>query len=186
MCSYTWKKWVPLLLSLKSDSYLGTIHIWRPWELSNFQDPSPSLSSYVQYSSIPLTLAVQFETNTPLPPLSLSPNDNQSIKRKHNPRMTMICYQVFPSGRLFFFSINSLTCLAFHWLLSVQLKATSSPELFKNIKNLFFAFLFKRNDVLGQGWAETWLSAFSGLYILACAVVQKYHEISFIYNYSHF
>ena len=22
----------------------------------------------------------------------LSPNDNQSIKRKHNPRMTIICY----------------------------------------------------------------------------------------------
>ena len=182
MCSYTCKKWVPLLLSLKSDSYLGTIHIWRPWELSNFQDPPPSLSSHVQCSSIPLTLDVQFQTN-PLS-LSLSSNDNQSIKRKHNPRMT-IRYQVFPSGRLFF-SINSLTCLAFHWLLSVQLKPTSSPELFKNIKNLFFAILFQRNDVLGQGWAETWLSAFSGLYILACAVVQKYHEISFIYNYSHF
>ena len=24
----------------------------------------------------------------------LIPNDNQSIKRKHNPRMTIICYQV--------------------------------------------------------------------------------------------
>ena len=29
-----------------------------------------------------------------LPPLSpFSPNDNQSIKRKHDPRMTIICYQ---------------------------------------------------------------------------------------------
>ena len=27
---------------------------------------------------------------------------NQSIKRKHNPRMTIACYQVFPSGRLLF------------------------------------------------------------------------------------
>ena len=27
-----------------------------------------------------------------------SPNDNQSIKWKHNPRMTIICYQVFLSG----------------------------------------------------------------------------------------
>ena len=34
-------------------------------------------------------------------PLS-SPNDNQSVKRKHNPRMTIICYQVFPSGQFLF------------------------------------------------------------------------------------
>ena len=37
-------------------------------------------------------------SNEPLP----SPNDKQSIKRKHNPRMTIICYQVLPSGRLSF------------------------------------------------------------------------------------
>ena len=34
--------------------------------------------------------------------------------------------------------------------------------------------------------AEASLSAFSWLYILVCAAVQKYHEMSFIYNYSHF
>ena len=28
-----------------------------------------------------------------------SPNDNQSVKRKHNPRMTIVCYLVLPSGR---------------------------------------------------------------------------------------
>ena len=28
-----------------------------------------------------------------------SPIDKQSIKRKHNPSMTFICYQVLPSGR---------------------------------------------------------------------------------------
>ena len=178
MCSYTCKKWVPLLLSLKSDSYLGTIHIWRPWELSNFQDPPPSLSSYVQCSSIPLTLDVQFQTN-PLS-LSLSSNDNQSIKRKHNPRMT-IRYQVFPSGRLFF-SINSLTCLAFHWLLSVQLKPTSSPELFKNIKNLFFAILFQRNDVL-DGSRLSWnltICFFRALYSCLCSCAKISRNIFYL------
>ena len=35
----------------------------------------------------------------PPPP---SPNDNQSVKRKRNPRMAIICYHVFPSGRLSF------------------------------------------------------------------------------------
>ena len=33
---------------------------------------------------------------------------------------------------------------------------------------------------------EASLSAFSWLYTLVCAVVQKYHKMSFIYNYSHF
>ena len=33
---------------------------------------------------------------------SPSPNDNQSIERKHNPSMTIICYQVLPSGQLYF------------------------------------------------------------------------------------
>ena len=33
---------------------------------------------------------------------------------------------------------------------------------------------------------EVSLSAFLWLCTLVCAVVQKYHEMSFIYNYSHF
>ena len=35
------------------------------------------------------------------PPI-LSPNDNQSLKRKHNPRMANIYYQVLASGCLLF------------------------------------------------------------------------------------
>ena len=34
--------------------------------------------------------------------------------------------------------------------------------------------------------AEASLSAFSWLYTLECAVIQKYREMSFTYNYSHF
>ena len=33
---------------------------------------------------------------------------------------------------------------------------------------------------------EPSLPVFLWLYTLVCAVVQKYHEMSFIYNYSHF
>ena len=70
---------------------------------------SPTL--FVQLRPIfihPLDLGRPIPNEPPLPlSLSLSSNDNKSIKRKHNPRMTMICYQVFPSGRLFF-SINPL------------------------------------------------------------------------------
>ena len=34
--------------------------------------------------------------------------------------------------------------------------------------------------------AEASLASFSWLYTLVCAVVQKYQEMSFIYNYSYF
>ena len=49
-----------------------------------FKTPA-TLSTCAQNSSTPFTLNVQFQTN--------SSHDNQSIKRKHNPRMTIICYQ---------------------------------------------------------------------------------------------
>ena len=91
----------------KDESRLGMIHTWHPWKLSNCQDPPHPLSIYVQNSSTPLTSDVQFQANPPL-----SPNDNQSIKRKHNPRMNIICYQALPSGR-FLFSVSNINLV---WL----------------------------------------------------------------------
>ena len=44
----------------------------------------------------------------------LSPNDNQSIKRKHNPRMTIYMLSGLSFKSAFVFSINSLSFLAFH------------------------------------------------------------------------
>ena len=66
---------------------LGMIYIWRPWKLSNFQDPPPST---------PFSLEVKFQTTPTFP------NNNQSTKTKHEPRMTIICPQVLPSGRISF------------------------------------------------------------------------------------
>ena len=74
---------------------LGMIHIWRPWKLPNFQDHPPPLSIYVQISSNPLTLDVQFQTNLP------SPNDKQSWSPIY-----MLSNPSFRSA--FVFSINSL------------------------------------------------------------------------------
>ena len=57
------------------------------------------------------------------PPLSFSlvPNDNQSIKRNHNPRMTFLCYQILSSGRLSFsVSIRlSFDFFSFSWSLTI-------------------------------------------------------------------
>ena len=65
-----------------------------------FKTCLPPLSMYVQDLSNLLSLGVQFQTNAP------SPNNNQSIKSKHNQRVTIICYQVLHSGRLSFSLIN--------------------------------------------------------------------------------
>ena len=123
------------------------IHIWRPWKLSNFQDPSPRCPSTSKILPHPWTWTSNFK-RTP------SPNENQSIKRKHNPRMTIKCYQVLPSGRLSF-SVFNLSNLSGFPLASFNLAAAS-------------------------------LFAFSWLYALVRAVVQKYHQMSFIHNYSQF
>ena len=97
-------------------SFLRMIHIWRPWKISNFREPPPliPLSIYVQTYSTPLTLHVQFEMN----PLS-SPNDNQSIKRKHNLRMTIIFDHVLPSDWFSFSVSTHWSCLPFLWLLFI-------------------------------------------------------------------
>ena len=118
-------------------------------KIVQFPKPLPPLSIYVQNSSTPLTLDVQFQTNTPPPTTISSPNDNQSIKRKHNPRMTIIC-----SRSAFVFSINSLILSGF--------------------------------PVTSFYLAEASLFSLSWFYTLVCAVVQKYHQMSFIYSYSHF
>ena len=56
--------------------WLGTIHIWQPWKLTNFQDPPPPLSTNIHNSSAPLTLDVQFQMNSlpQLPPPSQTHN----------------------------------------------------------------------------------------------------------------
>ena len=68
-------------------------------KIVQFSRPPPPLSSFVQNSSTPLDLGRPISNEPPSP---YSPNDNQSIKRKHNLRMSIICYQVFSSGRLSF------------------------------------------------------------------------------------
>ena len=116
------------------------LHIWRPWKLPNFQDHPPPLSIYVQISSTPLTLDVQFQMNLP------SPNDKQSWSPIY-----MLSDPSFRSA--FVFSINSLIL----------------PDF----------------SLTSFNCAEASLSAFSWLCTLVC-VVQKFHEMSFVYNYTLF
>ena len=120
-------------------TYLGMIHISRPWKLSKFQDLSPTLSFYVQNFPPLLTLNVQFQTNL-------------LLKRKSKDDYYMLLGTSFRS--FFVLSINSLILSGLP-LTSLLL-------------------------------AEALMSDLLLLYTLACAVVQNYHEMSFIYHYSYF
>ena len=93
------------------NSSWGIIHIWRPWKWSNFQDPHPPCPSMSIILRPPWPWTSNFKRTLSRPHPS-SPNDNQSIKRKHNPRMNIICYQVIPSGR-FSFSLSHINLI---WL----------------------------------------------------------------------
>ena len=86
--------------------------------------------------------------------------------------MTIICYQVFPCGRLLFSLSSHYSCLVFYWFLSIQLKPSSSPELFLKIKNLFLTLLLQRKDALGSrlSWSLT-ICFFVALYFCVCSCV---------------
>ena len=77
------------------------IHIWRPWKLSNFQGPPTPLSIYVQNSSTPLTLDVQFQTNFKPTANQLKENtvhvneQNQNRNKTKSPHMQIECVLLF-------------------------------------------------------------------------------------------
>ena len=66
-----------------------------------FKTPYPPFPATSKVLPAPWPWTPNFEPDPPS-----SANDSLSIKRKHNPRMTIISYQVFPSGR-FLFSVSA-------------------------------------------------------------------------------
>ena len=83
-------------------------------------------------------------------------------------------------------------------MITNQLKESESKEskddyYMLSSPSLRSALVFSINSLILSGFpltsfhlAEDSLPAFSWLHTLVCAVVQKYHEMPFIYNYSHF
>ena len=70
---------------------------------------------------------------------------------------------------------------------------STDPRTPPPLQTIFSSLIFNISSLILSGFlwtffhlAETVLSAFSWLYTLVCAVVQKCHEMSFIYSYSHF
>ena len=87
--------------------------------------------------------------------------------------------------------------LAPPWLWGSNFKRTPPLQMMTNYMlsspSLRSTFVFSINSLILSGFpltsfhlAEDSLPAFSWLYTLVCAVVQKYQEMPFIYNYLHF
>ena len=102
-----------------------------------------------------------FKRPTPPPhPASLPPsqNNNQSIKRIHNPRMTITLLLV-----VFVFSINSWILSGFPLTSFHLVEANLVPRaIFKNQKS-FLPFSRSEKACRGYGWAEASLSTLSWL-----------------------
>ena len=137
-------------------------------KMVQFSRPLTPLSIYVQFSSTPLTVDVQFQTKR------CSPNDNQSVKRKYNPRMTIRSFlQVGFRFQYQFINLawRSIDFFPFSW-------SHSRPQRnFEKFKIYFLPSSYSEKMHWGQGWSEASLSTFSWLYILVCATVQKYREM---------
>ena len=141
----------------------------------------PPFSSYVQNSSNLLTLDVQFQTKPPVPfPLETIRNQLKGniilgwllyiIRSFLQVRSRFECQLINPVWL-------SIDFLSFNW-------SQSCPQSkFKKLKISFLLYPYSETTLIdhfrrwSQGWAEASLTAFSWLYILVCAVVQKYHEI---------
>ena len=112
--------------------------------IQDYHSITQTCSKSVQFSRPPthvVELRLKFSGRGPPPPVDLGPpvsnktppsqNDNQSIKRKYNPGMTIICYQV---GFCFQFQLINLV-----WL-SIDFFAVSQPfhqSYFKKLKTSF-------------------------------------------------
>ena len=136
----------------------------------SFQDLPPPLSSYVQNSSTSLALDVP----------SLQMRTNQL--KENNPRMTIML-----SG----LSFRSALVLSVKWLILSGFPLTSFHlaegnvvpwPILRKLRIPFSRCSYGEKLSLGEDWAETSLTTFSWLYILVCAVVQKYRKMFYLLN----
>ena len=109
------EKYVPEELQIRTLFTQEMIHKWRPWKTSNFQDPPPLCPFRFKTLPPPWSWTSNLKrTLPPTPPPLLSQNDNQSVKRNHNSRITMFSFYFFSfSWSLticFFMALYSCVC----------------------------------------------------------------------------
>ena len=87
------------------------IHTWSPWKLSSFQDPPSPCPSSSKILQPPWPWP--FFLSEVAPP---SPNYNQFIKRKHNPRVNIRSKTFLQVGFHFQYQLINLLWISFDFL----------------------------------------------------------------------
>ena len=126
--------------------------------------PPPVFSRYVQNSSTPLALGVQFQMNLP------SPNDKQSIKRNIIQGWPLYIIRSFLQvGFRFQYQLINLAWLSIEFFPFSWSQPCPQSNL-KKLKTSFSLSSYSEKLRWGQGWVEASLSAISCFYKLVCAV----------------
>ena len=146
------------------------MHIWRPWKLPNFQEPPPSCPA----------------TSKILPPTWPRTSNLKRKEKIIQGWLLDVIRSFLQVGFCSQYQLINLVC----WLsIDFYLFSWSQPRpqnYSKKLNTSFSPSSYSEQMCWGQGWAKASLSAFLWLYILVCTVVQKYHKMIFIYNYSQF
>ena len=131
-------------------------------KIIQFLRPPPPLSIYVPNSSTPLTLDVQFQMNSP-PPNPPPPHPTPSIYLSPIDSQSI---KRKPNRRMTIYITRPFLQVGFCFQYQFINLVWLSFDFFSFSRSLTICF-------------------FVALYSCVC-VVQKYHEMSFIYNYLHF
>ena len=149
-----------------------------------FKAPHPPCSATSKILPPPWTWTSSFK-QIPPPDLSLQIITNQSKENITHRWLLYMIRSFLQVGLCFQFQLIYLVWLSIGFF-QFSWSQPCPQSYFKKLKTSFSPSSYSEKMGWGQGWAEATLSAFSSLYILVCAVVQKYHEMFFIYNHSHF
>ena len=127
-----------------------------------------SMSIYVQNSSTPLTLDVEFQTN-PFTALPFKMIANQLKENIIHGWLLSVTRSILKTGFCFQYQLINLVWLSFDFF-SFRWSQYRPQSSFLKIKTLFSPFSYIEKMRWSQVWAEASLSAFWWLYIFVCAV----------------
>ena len=145
-------------------------------KIVQFSRPPPPLSSYVQNSSTPWALDVQFQTN-PSPPLQMITNQ---LRENIVQGCLLYIRSFLQVGFHFQYQLINLVWFSIDFF-SFSWSQSRPQSNFKKLKTSFLSSSYREKMWWGQDWAEASPSTFSLLYILVCAVVQKHQKVCFFF-----
>ena len=146
------------------------MHIWRPRKLPYFQEP-------------PLSCPATSKILSPTWPRTSNLKRKEKIIQGWLLDVTRSFLQV---GFCSQYQLINVACWLSIGFCQFSWSQPRPLSYFKKLKTSFSPSSYSQQMCWSQGWAKASLSTFLWLYIHVCTVVQKYHKMIFINNYSQF